>query len=155
VDARDRAALVSRLASAPARVAAAAPAAHPDPGEWAAREVVGHLVAVETAVWQARLDQLSTIDGPAWTWTEPGVSSDPRAATLDGALARFAALRAATVARVRQLDEGGWSRTGVHATFGRLDVAGLLRVAVAHDDEHLAALEASAVGRFGSEEHGV
>ena len=37
-------------------------------------------------------------------------------------------------------DYDGWDRTGVHETYGRLDVAGLLRVAIDHDEEHLAGL---------------
>lgn len=38
------------------------------------------------------------------------------------------------------LDDDGWSRRGTHQTYGELDVAGLLRVALDHDDHHLAAL---------------
>jgi hypothetical protein len=47
---------------------------------------------------------------------------------------------------VAAFDDAGWARTGVHATYGRLDVAALLRLAADHDDEHLAALEARAFG---------
>jgi hypothetical protein len=39
------------------------------------------------------------------------------------------------------LDEAGWARSGTHATYGALDVAGLLRVAADHDDDHIAVLE--------------
>ncbi len=39
-----------------------------------------------------------------------------------------------------ELSPGRQSRTGVHATYGRLDVAGLLRLAIDHDEEHLAGL---------------
>jgi hypothetical protein len=45
------------------------------------------------------------------------------------------------VATVRALDEAGWERFGTHATYGRLDVAGLVRLAIDHDEEHLAGLE--------------
>ena len=41
----------------------------------------------------------------------------------------FARRRAKTVATVRALDEAGWARSGTHETYGRLDVAGLLRLA--------------------------
>jgi hypothetical protein len=37
---------------------------------------------------------------------------------------------------VNVLDEAGWARSGQHATFGPLDVAGVLRNAVDHDEEH-------------------
>ena len=44
--------------------------------------------------------------------------------------------RAKTVATVRALDDAGWARFGTHETYGRLDVAGLLRLAIDHDEEH-------------------
>ena len=40
------------------------------------------------------------------------------------------------------LDSLGWQRSGDHATLGRLDVAGVLQVAVEHDAEHLLGLRA-------------
>ena len=113
-------------------------------GEWTARDVVAHLAAVETVVFQARLDQLAAGEDPVWAWTEPGPLDAQEAAALEGALEVFAARRAATVARVTGLDEAGWARSGTHATYGRLDVVGLLGVVVDHDDEHLAGLVARA-----------
>jgi hypothetical protein len=151
-----RLAIVARLGAAPSRLAAlarAVAAAEPGPpsGEWSPRDVVAHLVAVEGTVWQARLAMLeSTAEEPAWTWTEPGPVDSPDAATLDGALALFRAGRTLTLERLAALDDAGWARTGRHATFGRLDVLGLMRVAADHDDEHLAALEARAGAASGT-----
>ena len=146
--------LLERLAAGPARIASVArrvAEAKPESrgetapsGQWTARDVVAHLAAVETVVFQARLDQLAAGEDPVWAWTEPGPLDAPEAATLEGALEVFAARRAATVARVTGLDEAGWARSGTHATYGRLDVAGLLGVVVDHDDEHLAGLVARA-----------
>lgn len=145
--------VVGRLGAFPARVGALARAvaravaareavSGPPAGEWTARDVVAHLVAVERVVWQARLDTLGPgRSEPHWSWIEPGPVDEPAAASLDGALAVFGAERAATLARLAALDEAGWTRAGIHATYGRLDVAGLLHVAADHDDEHLAALE--------------
>jgi hypothetical protein len=149
LDPTERGALVDRLIAGPRRIAAAAAAAaDPTPGEWSAHQVVGHLVSVEPLVWQARLDGLAaSTEEPAWSWTEPGVSDAPEAATLEGAVELFAVLRASTVARVSALDEAGWARTGLHATYGRLDVAGLIRIAADHDDDHLAYLESLARAR--------
>ncbi len=143
-----RAEVVARLAGFPARLAVVAGHAAsseaidgPPPGEWSAREVVAHLVAVEGAVWQARLEQLAADPAePTWSWWEPAPVTDPAAATLEGALGLFAAAREATLARVAALDEAGWARTGAHAVYGRLDVAALLGIAADHDDEHLAGL---------------
>jgi hypothetical protein len=58
----------------------------------------------------------------------------------DAIVAAFAIARATTAASVRSLDEAGWARSGTHATYGRLDVEGLLRIAIGHDQEHLEGL---------------
>lgn len=130
-----------RLAEVARTVAAADDAAGaPPPGEWTARENVAHLVAVERAVWHARLDGLAALapgEEASWSWIEPGPVDEPDATTLESALALFARERAATLARLDALDEAGWARIGVHATYGRLDVAGLLDLAADHDDEHV------------------
>ena len=39
------------------------------------------------------------------------------------------------------LADAAWERSGVHEVYGRLDVAGLMRRAVSHDDEHIESLE--------------
>lgn len=140
-DAR-RARVLERLAAGPPRIAAAARRAAalesgPVAGAgWTAREVAGHLWLVEHVVFQARLDELAAGGSPRWAWTEPGTPAPGDNPTLDEALDRFAAGRAETLAGVGALDEPGWSRSGTHATFGRLDVVGLLEVIADHDDEH-------------------
>ena len=72
-----RAELFARFAATPARIEAAARAAEragdPPPGEWSARQVVLHLVAVETEVFQARLGDLE----PRRTPTGAGSSPEP------------------------------------------------------------------------------
>jgi hypothetical protein len=144
VTSTERRDLLSRMAAAPNRVAKVARAtdrrAVPD-GEWSAREIVLHLVAVEGEVFQHRLRQLAEEIDPHWDWTEPGVAEGPGTETVDGALALFEASRRRTLDLVAGLDEVGWARTGTHATYGVLDVAGLLRVAADHDDDHIATLE--------------
>jgi hypothetical protein len=138
---RARTVLLERLAAGPTRIAmvaraTAGAASGSTPGAWSGRENVAHLVLVERLVFQARLDQLAGDAVPTWSWTEPGTSDAVEVASLDAALASFAAARAATLARVAALDDAGWHRYGHHATYGRLDVAGLLEVIVDHDDHH-------------------
>jgi hypothetical protein len=135
--------LLDALAAFPDRVASAARAAATGPvapGEWTPEQVVRHLVAVESDVHQARLRDLATVAEPRWTWTEPGPWSGEPDLDLDGVLRRLAERRGETLAVVGALDETGWARTGQHATFGTLDVAGVLRNAVDHDEEHLRGL---------------
>jgi DinB superfamily len=143
----NRAELVEAFAGFPERLAAAArraaedPARQPTaPGEWGPAEVVRHLIAVEAEVWQSRLALLAAVHDPHWPWTEPGVAPGFDGKPLDVILAAFASARAATTATIRALDDPGWARSGTHATYGVLDVAGLLRLAIDHDEDHLAGL---------------
>ncbi len=115
-----------------------APDGAPAPGDWSAREVVLHLAAVDDGVWQPRLDALAAGDFPSWPWVEPGLWTGPGDTTFEGAVTLLEATRAATVARLDALDDAGWSRQGRHATYGVLDVAALMRIALRHDEEHLA-----------------
>ena len=143
-EARD--ALVERFRAGPARVAelapaAAAVAARGDrvPDGWSEREIVAHLVRVDREVFQVRLLDLTRPSEPHWSWVEPG--AEPGRATLATLVAQFATIRKATVAHLAGLDDAGWARSGVHATYGRLDVAGLLGIAIDHDADHIAELE--------------
>jgi DinB superfamily len=141
---RSRTALINRFAAFPDRIAVAAreaDGAPPSDGEWSSEEVVRHLIAVETGVHRARLLDLAIDDDPRWSWIEPRPWSGEPDLDLEGVLERFAAIRAGTVANVRALDADGWARTGEHATFGRLDVGGLLGIAIDHDEEHLRGFE--------------
>ena len=142
----DRVALVERFASFPDRLADAARAAEGRPvpdGEWTPSLVVRHLMAVEGDVWLSRLAELVAGGEPRWSRMEPGPLPGFDHASLDEVLGLFGRLRASTVDFLRMFDNyEGWARTGVHETYGRLDVAGLLRVAIDHDEEHLAGLAA-------------
>jgi hypothetical protein len=106
---------------------------------WTEREIVAHLVRVDREVFQVRLRDLAGSAEPHWSWVEPGAA--PGHASLASLVARFAAVRAATIAHLGDLAEAGWARSGVHAVYGRLDVAALLGIAVDHDAEHIAELE--------------
>ena len=67
-------AIRDQVAAVPARIAAAARAADPEPpspGEWPPTDIVRHLIAVEEEVWGPRLRQLMDENEPHWKWTEP------------------------------------------------------------------------------------
>ena len=142
-----RADLLARFVGAPARIgdlarAWVASGRHVPAGEWGPSEIVRHLVAVEREVWWIRLPALRDEDEPRWSWAEPGLEPALEGATLDAILGRFAEARARSVAILDDFDEATWAKTGVHATYGRLDAAGLLRIATDHDDEHARSLAA-------------
>lgn len=133
----------ARLAAVPSILSAAAMAASPEPpaqGEWTPTDIVRHLIAVEDEVWHVRLRQLGAEDHPRWSWVEPGRWQGQPAAPLETLLATFGERRAETLAMLDALGPDGWARTGIHATYGVLDVAGLMVRAVDHDDEHIASL---------------
>ncbi len=139
----DREGRLTRMAAFPEVVAGAARSAAVRPvpdGEWTPEQVVRHLIAVDLEVHQRRVRDLATADEPTWSWQEPGPWPDEPALGLDGVLDRFASVRGDTVAMYRALDDGGWARTGRHATFGQLDADGLLGLVVEHDAEHLQGL---------------
>lgn len=143
--AADRPVLLAALAGFAARLVDAARVAADRPipaGEWGPVQVVRHLIAVELDVHQARLTDLATNHDPRWDWVEPGPWPGEPGLTLEDLLARFEALRAATVTIVTALDDAGWARTGTHARLGVWDVAGLLRNAIEHDEQHLVGLMA-------------
>jgi hypothetical protein len=142
----DRAALVERFASFPERLSVAARAAEGRPvsaGEWTPSLVVRHLMAVEGEVWLARLVTLVAGGEPRWSRMEPGPLPGFDDASLGEVLGLFGRLRASTVDFLGMFDDAGWARAGSHETYGRLDVAGLLQVAIDHDDEHLTGLAAA------------
>ena len=141
-----REALVAAMADFPGRLAVAARAAAcrpTPPGEWGAVEVVRHLIAVEDEVWRARFARVAAEDDPHWAWTEPGLAPGYDDASVETVAAAFAAARAMTVDTIRALDDAGWARHGTHATYGVLDIAGLLRIAIDHDESHVDGLTRS------------
>jgi hypothetical protein len=146
VRAHDRAEILARLSAVPDRLTDAARSAvgRPVPaGEWGPTEVVRHLIAVEEVAWLARLATLSTDEKPRWSWVEPAPWDGLPGASLDELFARFAGLRGETVAILNGFDDEGWSRMGIHATWGEVDVATLMSKALDHDEEHIAGFAGS------------
>ena len=134
--------LRNALAAVPDRLADVIPrTAPPPPGEWTPEQVVRHLLAVDEEVWLPRLHALEDDVEPYWPWYEPGLS-DVDASGWEAVLELFRSTRARIVAHLDGLDAAGWARTGVHETYGRLDVTGLMRRALDHDQEHLASFGA-------------
>lgn len=135
--------LVEAFAGFPERLAQAARAAETRPfpdGEWGPSEIARHLIAVEREVWWTRFASIVEEDEPHWAWTEPGLEPGLDGVPLAEILDRFALARARSVTILDGFDPAAWARTGVHATYGRLDAVGLLRIVTDHDAEHLASL---------------
>jgi hypothetical protein len=131
----------------PPTFAAAATAVEDEPvraGEWGPAEIARHLIAVEREVWWTRFASIVDEEEPHWSWLEPGLEPGLDGVPLAEILARHAAARAHSVAIIDGFTEAQWGRSGVHATYGRLDVAALLGIVTDHDREHLASLDPTA-----------
>jgi hypothetical protein len=122
-----------------ARATPAALDARPRPDEWSARENLAHL-ARHHAVFLERLRRLLTEDRPALgryraeedpDW--PAWAALPPGEVLD----RLRALRGELVGLVRSLSPAQSARTGLHPTFGEMDVAGWLDFFLLHEAHHL------------------
>lgn len=142
----ERRQLIERLTLLPARIAEAVKRAEgkPQPEDaWSLRTIVVHLIACEREIWQSRLQQMAAEDNPQWKWTQPDNAewdSYHARHSLHQLRYVFALIRQETVNHLRRLADDGWKRIGTHATYGQMDVAGLCREILKHDEEHLADL---------------
>ncbi|HEY5630388.1 MAG TPA: DinB family protein [Candidatus Limnocylindrales bacterium] len=127
------------------RLGEAATAPGPD-GGWTPVRIVVHLAAVDAEVWSPRLRQLAAHEHPSWAWTEPDLDGRPEPSAGVAADA-FCATRAALLETAAAMDEAALHATGVHATFGELDVVGVLGEVLRHDAEHLASLAEAVAAR--------
>jgi uncharacterized damage-inducible protein DinB len=125
----------------------------PAPGAWSVREALEHVLFAEQ-LFSERLERLLTEDGPdlaaraVWAETPPSDEGSVRTGEPARVLAqRYQALRAATVGRLRALDEGGWARAGRHAEWGRVTVLSQAAYFARHEASHLAQVVAAAGGR--------
>ncbi|PYM90583.1 MAG: hypothetical protein DME04_22595 [Candidatus Rokuibacteriota bacterium] len=113
---------------------------HPAPGEWCAKEVLGHLIETERRGFTGRIRIILAGDDPALEgWDQAEVARARRdcervAATL---VEEFTAMRRDSAALVASLRTDDLRRAGRHPKVGPLRVADLLHEWVHHDRNHL------------------
>jgi len=113
---------------------------HPAPGEWCAKEVLGHLIEAERRGFAGRIRLILSSEEPRFeAWDQVGVARARRdcersAAALIGELD---GLRRDSVALVAGLGAADLARGGLHPKVGRLQVDELLHEWVHHDRNHL------------------
>ncbi|MFZ1060064.1 MAG: DinB family protein [Candidatus Rokuibacteriota bacterium] len=113
---------------------------HPAPGEWCAKEVLGHLIEAEKRGFAGRIRIILDGDSPKLeTWDQARVASDRRDCehAVEQLLDEFARLREASVTLVAGLEDADLQRGGHHPKVGFLRVADLLHEWVHHDRNHL------------------
>jgi hypothetical protein len=112
---------------------------HPAPGEWCAKEVLGHLIEAERRGFAGRITQILAEDRPVLVgWDQEAVARERRDCErpLTPLLDEFLALREEGAALVVPLLPDHLARGGQHPKVGFLTVADLIQEWVHHDRNH-------------------
>ena len=112
------------------------------PDTFSPYDVVGHLIHGEKADWIARMDIILS-EGPEKTfrpYDRFAQYEESRGKTMDNLLDEFKILRARNieVLRSRNISAQDFEKTGIHPTFGEVQLRNLLATWTAHDLSHIA-----------------
>ena len=123
---------------------------HQAPGEWCAREVVGHLIEAEKRGFAGRIRIILASDRPKLeAWDQDAVEKERNdcARVTDSLWMEFMGLRHDSVNLVQSLKPSDLDRTGLHPKVGELKVRGLLHEWISHDRNHTKQLLSIAMER--------
>ena len=130
---------------------------HPAPGEWCAKEVLGHLIESERRGFAGRIRLILAKDEPdleGWDQGEVARGRRDCERPAAGLVAEFDALRRDSVGLIAGLRAGDLGRGGRHPKVGHLRVSDLLHEWVHHDRNHfrqmLANVQAAAWPHMGN-----
>src|SRR5690348_16939057 len=119
---------------------------HPAPGEWCAKECLGHMLEAERRGFNGRIRKILAESDPELPgWDQQAVErerNDCQRAVAD-LLAEFNTLRSDSVELVRNLKTTELQRGGTHEKVGRVRVADLIQEWVHHDRNHFRQLQAN------------
>jgi hypothetical protein len=113
---------------------------HPAPGEWCAKEVLGHLIECERRGFSGRVAIILDGDRPALEgWDQEAVARARHDCGREWSTLyqEFLTLRRASVAQVAGLAPADLKRGGAHPKVGLLRVSDLLHEWVHHDRNHI------------------
>jgi hypothetical protein len=114
---------------------------HPAPGEWCAKEVLGHIIEAEKRGFSGRIRIILTSEeSPRLEgWDQDAVARARKDCERDwpALYHEFVQLRTASVAQVAALSPADLSRGGQQPKVGLLTVADLLHEWVHHDRNHI------------------
>lgn len=128
--------LAVELSGVPARVLAW----HPAPGEWCAKDVLGHLIEAERRGFAGRVRvMLEGQDPRLQPWDQNEVAAARRDCERDAGelLGELAALRQDSVRLVEGLGSRDLARGGQHPEVGHLRVSDVINEWVHHDRNHI------------------
>jgi hypothetical protein len=112
---------------------------HQAPGEWCAREVVGHVIEAEKRGFAGRIRIILANDRPKLdAWDQDQVEKDRNdcARVTDSLWMEFMGLRHDSVNLVGSLKPADLDRSGLHPKVGELKVRWLLHEWISHDRNH-------------------
>ena len=128
--------LRAELGALPDRVLSA----HPAPGEWCAKEIVGHLIEAEHRGFAGRIRTILVGANPTLEGWDPDEVARARrdcARPIATLLAELAEIRPQSAALVRGLGADELARRGLHPKVGPLTVSDILQEWVHHDRNHI------------------
>ena len=147
---REIASLLQSMSSALAAELNASPdevvAWHPAPGEWCAKECLGHLLEAERRGFNGRIRTILAQAEPRLPgWDQQAVERERNdcARSASDLLAEFTWLRADSVALVHGLSPADLERGGTHDVVGYVRVKDLIHEWVHHDRNHFRQLQAN------------
>ena len=128
--------LRAELGSLPERVLTA----HPAPGEWCAKEVIGHLIEAERRGFAGRIRTMLVEANPTLEGWDPDEVARARkdcARPIAELLAELAEIRPQSAALVRGLHDADLARAALHPKVGRISIGDILQEWVHHDRNHI------------------
>lgn len=139
--------LLAQLRAAPERVAAltagvgANACVRPARDEWSICEIVGHMCAVESP-YRARLVRMTLEDNPRMAAIGCITGDYDPDTPISILVETLAMLRRETVAFLESLPQMARARPGIHAELGPVTLRSQVEALSAHDQEHIARIEA-------------
>jgi hypothetical protein len=114
---------------------------HPAPGEWCAKEVLGHLIECEKRGFSGRIRIILKSEGSPQLegWDQDAVARARKDCEREWSSLHheFLQLRSPSVTQVAGLSPADLARAGLHPKVGALTVADLLHEWVHHDRNHI------------------
>jgi hypothetical protein len=107
-------------------------------GEWAAAEILGH-VCDGARVWGGRMRRVVREKEPELESFDEGAAlrvAGYRWKRLEPLLAEFRIVSDDTLAFLRSLTPGDWTRVGRHPALGRVSLGDLARIEMEHERDH-------------------
>jgi len=141
--------LIAELMDSAHRLIQSASASPPIIDGWSPIVILGHMCDVDEQVWLTRLKLMVKTfqdmgSSPLFVWWEPDsekTESFYAHWAMEDVVRRFLSTRQVIIGFLHKLDPDDWQATAIHATFGRMDLSGLRKQMLIHDEEHRASIK--------------